>query len=78
MIRLSIWPESGRHGGHVDIYRRIAEWTVPVLMAAATYSLQQINSEMSEISKSLAVAVQKIEDHDRRLENLETLYLKRP
>lgn len=39
--------------------------------------ISQMAASLEETSRSLAVAVSKIQDHDRRLENLETLYLRR-
>lgn len=38
--------------------------------------LDGIQSAIVEISKSVAVAVQRIEDHDRRIQNLEALNLR--
>lgn len=38
--------------------------------------LKEINTILAEVSKTLAVAVSKVQEHDRRLDNLETLYMR--
>lgn len=38
--------------------------------------LRAINVVLAEVSKTLAVAVSKVQEHDRRLDNLETLYMR--
>lgn len=55
----------------MDIYKKLTEWIIPVFLGAAIHYLQSISSEMKIISKSLAVAVERVDEHERRLANLE-------
>lgn len=54
---------------------RLLDWIMPALVSAAVGGIFGIYKEMASISTSLAVAITKIEDHDRRIENLEVLFL---
>jgi hypothetical protein len=58
-----------------DIYRKIADYLVPALLSAACSILWGIKSEMADMGKALAVAVQRVEDLDRRVSNLEAVCL---
>lgn len=51
---------------------KLAELILPGLIAGL---LGWIATNIAGIRESLAIAVTKIEDHERRLENLETLFL---
>lgn len=53
----------------MKIYERIADWIVPVLLGVVVFSLQ----ELSDLSRSLAVTISKMEDHQRRMEIIERL-----
>ncbi len=44
---------------------------IAALIAAGVYYLQTISSEMREISKTLAVAVARVDEHERRIAILE-------
>ncbi len=52
-------------------YAMILAWLVPVLMSAMLGILAWMGTSVSDISKTLAVAVSKIDDHERRIQFLE-------
>jgi len=56
--------------------RSVAQAVVPCLLALASAFLGWIGVNIQELTKTVAVAVARIEDHDRRLSNLETLFLR--
>lgn len=56
-------------------WQKLGEILVPLLLTLLCAILGWMASNISEINSSLAVAVVKIDEHDRRLSNLETLYL---
>lgn len=56
--------------------QKLLDWIIPVLLGAVVYSLAEIRKELGILNASLAVAASRVEDHDRRLSNLETLFLK--
>lgn len=62
----------------MKVVEKIMDWIMPVLLSAAVAGIGGIYRELTQISTSLAVAITKIQDHDRRLENLETLFLRGP
>jgi hypothetical protein len=49
---------------------------VPILLGAAVKFLSGINDEMRTLSRSMAVTSQVTSDHERRLDNLERLFLR--
>lgn len=55
----------------MDIYQKLSDWLVPLLIGAAIAQLRAIASEMKEISKSLAVAITKVDAHEQRIQRLE-------
>jgi hypothetical protein len=57
------------------LVQKALDWIMPALVSAGVGGIFGIYKEMSQISTSLAVAISKIQDHDRRLDNLETLFL---
>lgn len=59
-------------------YEKVADWLIPCLLGAAVYSLTEIRKELSSMSISLAVAVSKIDDHERRLQQLEAEHYNEP
>ncbi len=52
-------------------YEKIADWTIPALLAAAVYFVSEIRKELGSMSVSLAIAVTTIDEHERRLGALE-------
>lgn len=57
-------------------FQQVLQWILPFLLSYVAYAMKDIGSELRNISTSLAVAVQRVEDHDRRIANLEQLCLK--
>jgi hypothetical protein len=55
----------------MEIYQKLSDWLVPVLIGAAIAQLRSIASEMREISKALAVAITKVDAHEQRIQRLE-------
>lgn len=49
-------------------------WLVPALLAFLGWVGQSIVDKLSDLNTTMAVAVQRVDDHDRRLGNLEALY----
>lgn len=47
-----------------------------MLLSVIAWQITRVVETLEDIDKSLAVAVQRIEEHERRLQNLETLFLK--
>ncbi len=48
-------------------FKAIAEWIVPALLAAAVAVLLQMSGDIKAISTSLAVAVVRVDLHDKEL-----------
>lgn len=55
----------------------VPEWLLAALLSVLIGILGWIGSTLHEMSNSLAVAVTKIDDHERRLNSLEDEYLNR-
>lgn len=53
----------------------LPEWAMPLMFGTLISILAWIAVTLQSMSNTLAVAVTKVEDHDRRLSNLETLYM---
>jgi hypothetical protein len=51
------------------------DWAMPLMFGTLISILAWIAVTLQSMSNTLAVAVTKVEDHDRRLSNLETLYM---
>lgn len=47
-----------------------------LLLGIIAWECNRATRQLEDIARTLAVAVQRVEDHDRRLQNLETLFLK--
>ena len=58
--------------GLIGLLLSLIAWNVN----QATDQLRAMNIKIAEIGQTLAVAVFRLEDHERRLGNLETLYMK--
>lgn len=54
----------------------LPEWAMPLMFGTLISILAWIAVTLQSMSNTLAVAVTKVEDHDRRLSNLEQLYMK--
>ncbi len=50
------------------------EWLIPALLAFLGWVGTSIVEKLSELNSTVKVAVQRVDDHDRRLGNLEALY----
>lgn len=50
---------------------RLAETFTPILLAVCGWYIRTVATELRKIGLDLAVAVQRIEDHDRRITRLE-------
>lgn len=50
---------------------RVLDWLIPALLVAALGLLGWMGETLSQISRTLAVAVSKIDDHERRILNIE-------
>ncbi len=61
----------------VVTHKDVSSKLIAFMAAAALALLGWIGANIHQMSATLAVAVSKIEDHDRRLSNLETLFLGR-
>lgn len=48
-----------------------------ILLTVIAWETSRAVEALRDIEKSLAIAVQRLDEHERRLGNLETLYLKR-
>lgn len=57
-------------------HEKLTEWMIPGLLVVLVAVLSWMAVTLNDISRSLAVATTRIEDHDRRLANLEALYLR--
>ncbi len=57
-------------------HKEAAGWLIPVMLAALLGVLGWMATNIAEISKTMSVAVTRVEDHERRLANLETLFLR--
>ena len=55
-----------------DLNRFLRDKLLAGLIAMGVYYLQTISSELKELGKTLAVAVSRVDDHERRIEVLET------
>jgi hypothetical protein len=53
----------------------LPDWAMPLMFGTLISVLAWIAVTLQSMSNTLAVAVTKVEDHDRRLSNLETLYM---
>lgn len=58
-------------------WRVAATLTGGLLLSIIAYETSRAVEALRDIEKSLAVAVQRLDDHERRIGNLETLYFKR-
>jgi hypothetical protein len=65
------------------VFESMLNWLVPALLGAVVVvgsavcsSLWAIADKLAGINTSLAVTVYRIDDHERRLDNLETLFLR--
>ena len=47
-----------------------------ILLSVIAWEVSRAVDSLREIERTLAVAVQRVEDHERRIGNLETLFLK--
>lgn len=56
----------------------LTETLTPYILTAILGLMGWIATNIAGIRESLAVAVTKVEDHDRRISNLETLFLHQP
>jgi hypothetical protein len=54
---------------------RMPEWLIPSLLSILVAILSWMANNIHNMAGTLAVAVNEIRDHDRRLENLESLFL---
>ncbi len=61
-----------------SLREKIFEWLVPVLLAAAVKVLADIHTEMRDVSRTLAVAVSRVDAHETRLANLERFFFPGP
>ncbi len=52
-------------------WTRLAETFTPILLAVCGWYIRTVASELRKIGLDLAVAVQRIEDHDKRISRLE-------
>lgn len=55
----------------LDLNRFLRDKLLAALIALGVYYLQTISQELKELGKTLAVAVARVDDHERRLEILE-------
>ncbi len=55
----------------MEIYEKLSDWVIPTLLTGSLYQLQKIAAEIKEITKALAIFGTRVEDHGRRIENLE-------
>ncbi len=53
---------------------KITEWLMPALIGASIYYLQCITTEMKEMNHTLTVAVERVEQHERRIQALEAFH----
>lgn len=59
-----------------NVYEKLTDWIVPVLLAAACKILWDMQGELRSIAITSAVGAQRTSDHERRLDNLEHLFLR--
>ncbi len=50
---------------------KLLDWLVPALLAVASWHLKCISDEMKDMGRTLAVAVERVEQHERRISHLE-------
>lgn len=50
---------------------KFADYVLPALIGAGIYYLQTIAVDVRDMSKALAVSIEKIEQHDRRITTIE-------
>ncbi len=55
----------------VPIALKVADWLVPALVGASIFYLRNISTAIQDLSRSLAVAVQRVDSHEKRLDALE-------
>lgn len=55
--------------------RRVTGWLIPALLMTLIGILGWMALTLQDMSRTLAVAAYQIQDHERRIENLETLFL---
>lgn len=53
-------------------YETVTQWLVPAILAGAIHYLQRIATRLGQISESLAVVVNQIDSHERRIAALES------
>lgn len=54
-----------------DVLTKLGDWLVPALVGASIYYLRAISSAIQDLSRNLAVAVERVDSHERRIEKLE-------
>jgi len=76
-------PKGARAMPRESFEHRVAGWVVPVLLSALVSiggglvsMLFGIKKELGDIATSMALIAYRVDDHERRLDNLETLFLK--
>lgn len=62
--------------GQSVTHAKVNDWLVPALLGACVGVLAWMAITLYDISGTLRVSVYRIEEHERRLSNLETLYFK--
>lgn len=50
---------------------KIGDWIFPALVGTAIFYLRNISTAIQDLSKSLAVAVARLDAHDKRISRLE-------
>lgn len=58
-------------------HAKMLDWLLPVLLTAVLGVLAWMGQNISDMSRYLAVAVSKIDDHERRLGNIEGVIFRR-
>ncbi len=54
--------------------KRVIDWLIPALLTGIAGSLMWLSSSVSELSGSVREVVVTLDAHERRLQNLETLF----
>lgn len=55
--------------------KRLSDYLIPALLAAGVGSLAWLGLSVSDMAATLRVIVYRVDDHEARLDNIETLYL---
>ncbi len=61
-----------------DVLLQVGDWLVPSLVGAVIYYLRSISTSIQGLSKALAVANERSDGHERRIERCEDALSKRP